>query len=103
MAGVDVALTEQTSSSMPFAGTLGVEVLGASPREVAARVAWTPERCTTGGALHGGVVMGLADVCGGMCAFLNLPSGSIGTTTIESKTNFLASIRNGHLNAVAAP
>jgi uncharacterized protein (TIGR00369 family) len=88
---------------MPFAAVLGIELLGAGPEEVRARVAWEPSRCTAGGVLHGGVLMGLADSAGALCAFLNLPEGSAGTTTIESKTNFLRAVRDGHVEAVARP
>jgi 1,4-dihydroxy-2-naphthoyl-CoA hydrolase len=88
---------------IPFAAVLGVELLDASPDQVRARVAWEPSRCTAGGVLHGGVLMGLADSAGALCAFLNLPEGSAGTTTIESKTNFLRALREGHVEAVARP
>ena len=57
----------------------------ATPDEVIGRMAWAPERCTAGGVLHGGALMGLADSLGGVCAFLNLPEGS-GTATISSST-----------------
>lgn len=88
---------------MPFAGVLGIELLGSTPEEVRARVAWDPSRCTSGGVLHGGVLMGLADSAAAICAFLNLPEGSAGTATIESKTNFLRAVRDGHVEAIARP
>ena len=47
--------------------------------------------------------MALADSAGGACAFLNLPSGAAGTTTVESKTNFLRAVRGGTVEAVARP
>jgi 1,4-dihydroxy-2-naphthoyl-CoA hydrolase len=53
--------------------------------------------------LHGGVLMALADSAGGICAFLNLPEGSTGTSTIESKTNFLGPVRAGHVEAISRP
>ena len=90
------------ASAMPFAVTLGVEVTSATPAEVRGRMAWTPERCTTGGVLHGGAIMSLADTLGAICAFLNLPPGAA-TTTIESKTNFFAGVRSGHVDAVCKP
>jgi uncharacterized protein (TIGR00369 family) len=88
---------------MPFASVLGMELLGSQPGEVRAPVAWDPSRCTAGGVLHGGVLMGLADSAGATCAFLNLPEGSAGTATIESKTNFLRAVSDGHVEAVARP
>jgi 1,4-dihydroxy-2-naphthoyl-CoA hydrolase len=39
--------------------------------------------------LHGGAMMALADTIGACATVLNLGAGA-GTTTIESKTNFLA-------------
>ncbi len=82
---------------MPFAKTLGVVFDRAAKDEVRGHLAWAPELCTSGGLLHGGVLMSLADSTGALCAFLNLPEGA-GTTTIESKTNFLRGVRprEGH-------
>lgn len=53
--------------------------------------------------MHGGVLMALADSLGGLCAFLNLPEGAAGTTTIESKTNFLRAVTGGRVRAVSRP
>ena len=97
---------DQTSlllRSMPFAGVLGIEEVAAEPGRVTASLGWEPTRCTSGGVLHGGALMGLADSLGGYCAFLNLPEGAAGTTTIESKTNFLRAVRSGRVSAVARP
>jgi 1,4-dihydroxy-2-naphthoyl-CoA hydrolase len=96
-------VTEQLKAAMPFGAFLGLEVVAASPEEVRARIAWAEELCTAGGVLHGGVLMGLADSTGGFCAFLNLPEGAAGTATIESKTNFLAPVREGWVEAVSRP
>jgi len=88
---------------MPFAATLAIETLAAAADEVRARLAHSDAFTTTGGALHGGVIMALADACGGMCASFNLPKAATGTTTIESKTNFLRAVRSGHVDAAARP
>ena len=88
---------------VPFAAHLGIEVLAADADEVRGRVTYSPELCTAGGALNGGVLMALADNVGALCAFLNLPTGAEGTTTIESKTNFLRAVRSGHATAIARP
>ena len=88
---------------MPFTTPLGIELVAASPSEVVARLAWSPERCTAGGVLHGGAVMTLADSTGGMCALLLLPDDATGTTTVESKTNFLRAVRNGYAEARSRP
>jgi 1,4-dihydroxy-2-naphthoyl-CoA hydrolase len=96
-------LTAQMHAAMPFAATIGAEPLAARPDEVRARVAWDPSRCTSGGLLHGGLVMALADACGGWCGFLNLPEDATGTTTVESKTNFLRGVSAGHVEATSRP
>jgi uncharacterized protein (TIGR00369 family) len=87
---------------IPFAVTLGMELVSATPEEVVGRLAWRSELCTTGGALHGGALMGLADNLGGVCAYLNLPAGA-GTATISSSTNFMRGVREGHVTATARP
>jgi 1,4-dihydroxy-2-naphthoyl-CoA hydrolase len=68
---------------------------------------WSPERTTTGGTLHGGALMGLADVVGAVCAFLHLPEGA-GTATVSSSTNFLRAVPgakglNALLETVSTP
>jgi uncharacterized protein (TIGR00369 family) len=47
--------------------------------------------------------MALADSTGGLCAFNNLPEGATGTSTIESKTNFLRAVRSGEVEASSKP
>jgi uncharacterized protein (TIGR00369 family) len=99
---MDLSPLQALQDAMPFANLLGVELTAAAPEEVRATLAWAEERCTTGGVLHGGALMGLADSLGGVCAFLNLPEGAA-TTTIESKTNFLRGVSEGHVEGVARP
>jgi uncharacterized protein (TIGR00369 family) len=88
--------------SMPFARTVGVELVSAGADEVRGRMAWAEERCTSAAVLHGGALMTLADTLGAICAFLNLRPGE-GTSTIESKTNFFRAVRSGHVEAVTRP
>jgi 1,4-dihydroxy-2-naphthoyl-CoA hydrolase len=94
-------LTELVNAQMPLGATLGFRMRG-GPDEVEATLAWAPELCTAGGVLHGGVLMTLADSAGAVCAFLNLPEGAT-TSTIESKTNFFAAIREGEVRARSRP
>jgi 1,4-dihydroxy-2-naphthoyl-CoA hydrolase len=90
------------SALIPFAVTLGIEVVSAKPEEVVGRLAWREELCTTGGVLHGGALMSLADNLGAVCAFLNLPAGA-GTATISSSTNFMRAVREGHVTGTTRP
>ena len=93
---------ESLLKQMPFSVACGIELTSASATEVTGVLAWTPQRCTSGGLLHGGALMVLADSLGGICAFLNLPEGS-GTATIESKTNFFRGVRQGTAHATTHP
>jgi uncharacterized protein (TIGR00369 family) len=88
---------------MPFAVALGIELLEVDCECVRGRLEWTPERTTTADVMHGGAIMALADTCGGVCAYLNLPPGAQGTATIESKTNFLRAVRGGAATATTRP
>jgi uncharacterized protein (TIGR00369 family) len=87
---------------MPFAVKLGIELDAATPELVAGRLAWAEDLCTTGGMLHGGALMALADSLGGVCAFLNLPAGA-GTATISSSTSMLRAVRQGIVTGEARP
>jgi 1,4-dihydroxy-2-naphthoyl-CoA hydrolase len=88
---------------MPLLRTLEIELTEASSELVSARMAWAPERCTAGGVLHGGALMALADSCGGICAYLNMPDGASGTATIESKTNLFRPVTSGAATAMSRP
>ncbi|MGH7818765.1 MAG: PaaI family thioesterase [Candidatus Binatia bacterium] len=84
----------QESVKAFFPGLLGVRFLETDRDRVRATLEVRPELCTVPGILHGGAVMAFADTLGGVATFLNLPDGAA-TTTIESKTNFLAAGREG--------
>ena len=81
--------------------TLGIRSDSYTAEKVVLSMAWAPSLCTAGGLLHGGVIMALADSAGAACAVLNLPDGASGTATIESKTNFVGSIKGGRVAATA--
>lgn len=90
-------------SAMPFTELPGASTVAAAPGEVRLRLDWSAGRCTAGGLLHGGALMGLADAAGGLCAYLNLPGGATGTATTTSATTFLRGVRDGNVEAVARP
>jgi 1,4-dihydroxy-2-naphthoyl-CoA hydrolase len=99
----DAAATEMIHAQVPLCVTLGINADAASPEEVVLSLDWAPNLCTGNDVLHGGIVMALADSSGAVCAFLNLPEGAAGTTTIESKTNFFAATRSGTIKAHSRP
>jgi 1,4-dihydroxy-2-naphthoyl-CoA hydrolase len=94
---------QQLRDVMPFAALIGIEIDSADAELVSGRLPYAPERCTAGGLIHGGALMALADSCGGICAFLNLPQGMAATATIESKTNFLRAVTAGDVSATTRP
>lgn len=82
---------------MPFATMMGVEVEEATPDRVVGKLLVRDDLCTAGGILHGGAIMAFADSLGAIGGFLSLPEGAIGTTTLESKTNFLGGAKAGKI------
>jgi uncharacterized protein (TIGR00369 family) len=88
------AMTDIASLRQPLATTLGIEITQASRDRVLGRLVVRPDICTSGHILHGGAIMAFADTLGATGAFLNLPDGA-GTTTIESKTNFISGAKEG--------
>jgi len=74
----------------PFSKHMGIEIVSASPDLVIAELDVKPEFCTTPAILHGGAIMAFADTLGAVATVINLPAGA-GTTTLESKTNFVSS------------
>lgn len=83
------ALSKIAATPLPFAQLLGVRFLSAAPEKVEAEMTVREDLCTNPAVLHGGAVMAFADTLGASATILNLREGE-GTTTIESKTNFLA-------------
>jgi len=78
----------------PLAKLIGVDIVEATKAKVVGKLVVRPEICTTFDTLHGGAIMAFADTLGATGAFLNLPPGA-GTTTMESKTNFIGSAKVG--------
>lgn len=76
------------AQELPFAELLGIRFTSATPERVTAEMLVRDDLCTIPAFLHG-ALMALADTLGACANILNLSAGS-GTTTIESKTNFLA-------------
>ena len=74
---------------LPFAELLGIEFVSAAADRIVAEMAVREDLCTRPAVLHGGAIMAFADTLGAIGTIVNLPQGA-GTTTIESKTNFVA-------------
>ena len=96
-------LNETIYAAMPLCRTLVIVTRTWQADLVEMELTWDASLCTTAGLLHGGAVMALADSAGGACAAANLPEGATGTSTIESKTNFLGAVKDGVVTATARP
>jgi 1,4-dihydroxy-2-naphthoyl-CoA hydrolase len=83
------------SLKMPFAELMGVTFTEAEKDRVVARMQIAADLCTLNRTIHGGAVMALADSVGAAATVINLPEDAKGTTTIESKTNFIGGAREG--------
>jgi 1,4-dihydroxy-2-naphthoyl-CoA hydrolase len=91
------------SKPMPLAVLMGVTFVEAEKDRVVATMLVREDLCTMGHIVHGGAIMALADTVGAAATVVNLPEGA-GTTTIESKTNFLGSAPAGTtVKATATP
>lgn len=85
-----------------FAEHVGIEIVEAEADRVIGRIVIGPQHSNGRDRVHGGAIMSLADTLGAIGTVLNLPAGAA-TTTIESKTNFLAAGRGPHLVGEATP
>jgi uncharacterized protein (TIGR00369 family) len=87
----------------PFIKLMGVDVISRAAERSEARLVIREDLCNRRGVIHGGAVMGLADIMGGMTASAALADGQR-TATIESKTNFFAPIPKGDTaHAICVP
>lgn len=93
-------INERIASTM--AGFLGIRIVEASREQIVAELEIRSEIQNGSGIVHGGTLMAFADTTGAIGTVVNLQPGER-TTTIESKTNFLAAGRAGIMRATATP
>jgi 1,4-dihydroxy-2-naphthoyl-CoA hydrolase len=93
---------EKLIALMPFAGHLGITLVEASSERVIADLPWAPQLCTSGGVMHGGVLMSLADTIGAVVVVLGLAEGE-STATITSTTQMFRPVTGGVVRAVGLP
>jgi uncharacterized protein (TIGR00369 family) len=84
-----------THPQPPFADFIGMTITHLTPEGAKGELLATEANSNRFGSLHGGAIMSLADTLGGMSTLIGMPKGFT-TTTIESKTNFLAAIPVGN-------
>jgi 1,4-dihydroxy-2-naphthoyl-CoA hydrolase len=92
------------SMKLPFAELKGVTFVEADKDRVVAKMLVRPDLCTLHHILHGGAIMAFADSVGAAATVINLPEDAKGTTTLESKTNFIGGAKEGTMvTATATP
>jgi 1,4-dihydroxy-2-naphthoyl-CoA hydrolase len=82
-------------------GLLGVVIDSHEPGRLTAHLDVRPEVLAPNGYLHAATVVGLADTACGLATRALLPEGASGFTTIELKTNYLGTTRDGRIEVVA--
>ena len=97
-------LAKINAMKMPFAELKGVTFVSAESDRVVATMVVRADLCTLRHTIHGGAVMAFADSVGAAATVINLPEDAKGTTTIESKTNFIGGAKEGStVTATATP
>ena len=94
----------QLANMVSFVKYLGIEITEVTAAQVSGQLLIRPELTNHLPNAHGGVFMSFADALGAFGAQFHLPEGAEGTTTIESKTNFLRAVQEGDtLHGVCRP
>ena len=84
-------------------GLLGIELTLVDDDEIRARMAVRKALLAWNGFLHGGSVVALADTACGFGTVNSLPADAVGFTTLELKSNFLGTARDGFVECLAVP
>jgi 1,4-dihydroxy-2-naphthoyl-CoA hydrolase len=84
-------------------GLVGVEFLSVERGRITARLPVRPDLLAPNGYLHAATVVALADTACGFGTVAHLPEGATGFTTIELKTNFTGTAKEGAIRCEARP
>ena len=82
-------------------GLLGIEFVTIEPGRLTSRLPLRSELLAPNGYLHAAAVIALADTACGYGTITDLPQGAHNFTTIELKSNFLNTAREGAIACVA--
>lgn len=82
---------------------LGIVITHVGPSELRGHFEVTKSTMAPNGFLHAGSVVTLADSAAGLGCMTHLPDGATGFTTIELKTNFMGTARDGTVSCVSRP
>jgi 1,4-dihydroxy-2-naphthoyl-CoA hydrolase len=84
-------------------GLVGVKILSVTAEGLQSRLEVRQELMAPNGFLHAASVIALADTSCGYACVANLPQGASGFTTLELKSNFLGTTRDGAISCRATP
>ena len=82
-------------------GTLGIEVTAVKKGWLEAKLEVSEKHLAINGYLHAGTIVTLADSGAGYGCLANLPEGASGFTTIELKSNHVATAKEGSIYCVS--
>ena len=82
-------------------GWFGLGIVALAPGRVDCRMTIRPEMLAPNGFLHAASVIALADTACGYATIAHLPDGAESFTTVELKSNFFATRREGVLSCRA--
>src|SRR3954471_1422020 len=103
MAATGFHTADELNAILPgtLPGLLGLVITGHEPGRLTAHLEVRPDLLAPNGYLHAATVVALADTACGLATRALLPDGSAGFTTIELKSNFLGTAREGRISVVA--
>jgi 1,4-dihydroxy-2-naphthoyl-CoA hydrolase len=101
-AGITVEIMRQRGTGR-LPGLVGLRVIAIEEGRVAAELGIRPDLLAPNGYLHAATIIALADTACGYGCLAHLPEGAENFTTIELKTNFLGTAREGTLACIAKP
>ena len=84
-------------------GLIGMRIVAVAPERLVSRLAVRTELMAPNGFLHAATIVALADTTCGYATVVNLPQGAAGFTTVELKSNFFGTARDGAIDCVATP
>src|SRR5437867_12709889 len=100
--GVTLELLNQRGTGR-LPGLVGFRVVAFSEGRIDAELDIRPDLLAPNGYLHAATVIALADTACGYGCISHLPAGATGFTTVELKSNFLGTAREGVIECVATP
>jgi 1,4-dihydroxy-2-naphthoyl-CoA hydrolase len=93
------SLNERGTEYLP--GYLGIEITAVAPNTLSSRMPVKKLHVAPNEFLHAASVVALADTSCGYATIAHLPEGAASFTTIELKSNFLGTVREGAVACTA--